>query len=131
MNHDDRRYDAWNDVGHGACLVAGHRCLDPGSSSTYQISALLKPGEAGNEEARNSRAGDNRIPLAGTRATRRCGARSPGFQGLRTMSLARTRSKHDRAKSRQSLGTEGRWTAELRTLLRGAQSIGNHLGRSI
>ena len=49
MNHDDGRYDAWNDVGHGACLVAGRDCLDPGSSSTYQISALLRPGEVQNE----------------------------------------------------------------------------------
>jgi hypothetical protein len=31
-------------VGHGARLVAGHHCLDPGSSGTYQISALLKHG---------------------------------------------------------------------------------------
>ena len=82
MNHDDGRYDAWNDVGHGACLVAGRHCLDPGSSSTYQISALLKPGEVQNEEVRITCAGDNCIPIAGVSATGRCGARSAGFQGL-------------------------------------------------
>src|SRR5712675_2145040 len=131
VNHDDGWYDAWNDVGHGACLVAGRRCLDPGSSSTDQISALLKPEEVQNEEVRNSCAGDNCIPLAGIRATWRCRARSTGLQGLHTMPLARTRSKHDRAKSRQSLGPEGWLSAELRTLLRGTQSVGNYLGRSI
>src|SRR6266481_8176137 len=44
MNHDDGRHDVWNDVGHGAFLVAGNHRLDPGSSSTYQIFALLMRG---------------------------------------------------------------------------------------
>ena len=44
MNHDDGRYDARNDVGHGICMVAGYHCLDPGSSSARQISALLMQG---------------------------------------------------------------------------------------
>src|SRR5216684_8563165 len=43
MNRNDGWYDAWNDVGHGVCLVAGHHCLDPRSRSPYQISAFLKP----------------------------------------------------------------------------------------
>src|SRR5882672_324279 len=114
MNHHDGKYDARNDVGHGAFLVAGHHRLDPGSSSTYQIFALLMPAEAENEKVRDSCAGDNCIPLAGTRATGRCGARSAELQGLRAMPLARTRSKHDRTKSRQSLGTEGWVSAKLR-----------------
>ena|SRR5437762_5026500 len=100
MNHDDGRYDIWNDVGHGAVLVARHHRLDPGSSGTYQIFALLMPGEAENEKIRDSCAGDNCIPLAGVSATRRRGARSAELQGLCTMPLARTRSKHDRTKSR-------------------------------
>src|SRR6266436_2318344 len=44
MNHDDGQHDARNDVGHGACLAAGCRCLDPGSRCTDQISALGKQG---------------------------------------------------------------------------------------
>src|SRR3979490_1315461 len=128
MNHDDGRHDVWNDVGYGAGLAAGYHRLDPGSSSTYQISALLKPAEAENERVRDSCAGDNCIPLAGARATGRRGARSAGLQGLRTVPLARTRSKYDGTKSRQSLGTEGRVSAKLRTLFRSAQGVGNHLG---
>src|SRR5436853_5122067 len=89
------------------------------ASSSRQIFALLTP-ETGNEEVGNSCAGDNCVALAGPRPTRRCGARSAGLQGLRTMPLARTRSEHDRTKSRRPLGPEGGWTVELRTLLRGA-----------
>src|SRR5882672_6116118 len=89
------------------------------------------PAEAESEKVRNSCAGDNCIPLAGVSATGRCGARSAELQGLRTMPLARARSKHDGTKSRQSLGTEGWLSAELRTLLRGAQGVRNYLGRSL
>src|SRR5712671_5996854 len=95
------------------------------------MSALLTPRETGNEEVRTSRGGNNCVPLTGSRAIGRCGARSAGLQGLRAMPLARARSKHDRTKSRRSLGTEGGWTVELRTLLRGAQGVGHYLGRSI
>src|SRR3984893_15170216 len=43
MNHDER-YDAWNDVGHGAPLVVGRHCLDPGGCSTCQIPTLRRQG---------------------------------------------------------------------------------------
>src|SRR5882757_1559824 len=35
LSHDDERHDAWNDVGHGVCVVAGRRCPDPGSGGTH------------------------------------------------------------------------------------------------
>ena len=44
MSNHDGRHDIWNDVGHGAGLVAGHHCLDPGSSSPRQISPLRRQG---------------------------------------------------------------------------------------
>src|SRR6202165_901288 len=43
VNHDEW-YGAWNDVGHGAFMVADHHCLDPGSSSADQIPPLRKQG---------------------------------------------------------------------------------------
>src|ERR1700682_171513 len=44
VNHDER-YDAWNDVGHGAPLVVGRHCLDPGGRSTRQIPPLRRQSE--------------------------------------------------------------------------------------
>src|SRR6266849_4006765 len=43
VNHDER-YHAWNDVGHGAPLVVGCHCLDPGGHSTHQIPTLGRQG---------------------------------------------------------------------------------------
>jgi cytochrome c len=41
---NDGQYDAWNDVGHGICLVVGRDRLDPGGRGADQIPPHREPG---------------------------------------------------------------------------------------
>lgn len=43
---DNIQYDAWNDVGHGVCLVVGRDRLDPGGRGTDQVPSHREQGRS-------------------------------------------------------------------------------------
>jgi len=74
MNHDDGRYDAWDDVAMGLVWLLALIVLS-GRQKQLQISALLKRERSRMKRFAIAALGDNRIPIAGRqRRNGRCGA---------------------------------------------------------
>src|SRR6266481_7963068 len=108
------------------------KSVAPESAENFStISSIFAPkaGDTRNEQLRHDLSGDHRAPLPRACSARRRIPRPARFPRLRSVPLARTRPKHDRAKPGQPLGAQGWVPAELRALFRCPQIVGNYLGR--